>query len=61
MLHPFAVVIKEYTTFSGFAVVLIRVSFGLELCAVVMAGLLIPVTAALDQVNVAPVVALVGV
>ena len=37
-----------------------RVSFGFEVCGVVTAELLIPDTAALVQVNVAPVVVLLG-
>jgi hypothetical protein len=44
----------------GDAVVLINVSFGLLLWATVTAALLIPATAALVHVKVAPLVLLVG-
>ena len=59
--QPFALIVKTYTTLIGLTVVLINTSFGLALWAVVIAGLLIPATAALVQVNEAPEVRLVGV
>lgn len=60
LLHPFAVIEKVYITSIGLAEVFISVSFGLVDWAVVIAGLLIPTTAALVQVIDAPLVALVG-
>jgi hypothetical protein len=45
----------------GRLVVLVRVSFGFVVCGVVIAALLIPVTAGLVQENVAPEAALAGV
>jgi len=57
--HPFAERVYMYVTTIGNPVVLTRVSFGLPMP--VAAGLLIPATAALLQLNVVPAVALAGV
>ena len=57
--HPFAVNVYTYVTFTGAAVVLINVSFGSPVPEA--AGLLMPPTAARLQLNITPVVPLVGV
>ena len=58
-VHPLAVSVYTYVTFTGADVVLISVSFGLPLP--LPAVLDMPVTAARVQANVVPDVALVGV
>ena len=58
-MHPFAVKVYTYVTFTADAVVLINAS--LILPVPLAAELLIPVTAARVQANVVPVVLLVAV
>ena len=61
LVQPFPVIVYAYVTTIGFEVVFTSISLGLVVCGVVMAALLIPVTAARVQVNVAPTTGLVGV
>ena len=58
-MHPFAVKVYTYVTFTADAVVLINAS--LTLPVPLAAALLIPVTAARVHANVVPVVLLVAV